>query len=190
MTGRTQWIQRTGFIGLILSLAGWFCLCHTPVQAASAAKIDSWVDETLADFQREVKGGSALLQKAKGVLILPKVYKAGIGVGGEYGEGALRIGGKTVDYYNIMAASWGFQLGGQKKSIVMIFLDESALRKFRGSSGWKVGVDASVALIKVGMEGEIDTNTIDQPIAAFIIGQKGLMYDLSLEGAKFNKLAK
>ena len=45
------------------------------------------------------------------MLVFPNVLKAGVGVGGEYGEGALLVGGKTGAYYNIAAASIGFQLG-------------------------------------------------------------------------------
>lgn len=124
------------------------------------------------------------------MLVLPKVYKAGIGIGGEYGEGALLVGGKTVDYYNIISGSIGFQLGGQRKTIILAFLDDAALQQFRASSGWKVGADASVALVDVGAEGSIDSSTLNKPIVGFVIGQKGLMYDISLEGAKFNKLKK
>jgi lipid-binding SYLF domain-containing protein len=116
--------------------------------------------------------------------------KAGIGVGGEYGEGALRIGGKTVDYYNTAAASIGFQLGAQKKTIILVFMQQEALKKFRASSGWKAGVDGSVALITVGVEGSIDTTKIKDPIVGFVFGQKGLMYNLTLEGSKFTKLKK
>jgi lipid-binding SYLF domain-containing protein len=118
------------------------------------------------------------------------VYKAGIGIGGEYGEGALRIGGRTVAYYNTVAGSFGFQLGAEAKSIVIIFTDEKALEKFRHSEGWKVGVDGSVALVDVGIGKSIDTNTIKDPVIGFVFGQKGLMYNLTLEGAKFNKIEK
>ena len=121
---------------------------------------------------------------------MPNVYKAGFGLGGQYGEGALRVGGKTVNYYNLVAGSFGFQLGAQKKSIVLLFMEDSALKKFRDSNGYKVGVDASVAVITVGAEGEIDSNTMNKPVVAFVIDQKGLMYDLSLEGAKFSKIAR
>ncbi|MFC1820881.1 hypothetical protein ACFLZG_07360, partial [Thermodesulfobacteriota bacterium] len=80
---------------------------------------------------------------------IPSVIKAGFGIGGEYGEGALRISGKTVDYYSTAAASIGFQLGAQSKTIILIFLDKSALKKFRDSSGWEIGVDGSIVLVTV-----------------------------------------
>jgi lipid-binding SYLF domain-containing protein len=161
----------------------------TPALAASAAEIDAEVDRALDAF-RKIEGAPAFLGIAKGVLVFPKVYKAGIGVGGEYGEGALRIGGKTVDYYSTAAASIGFQLGAQAKSIVVIFTDEAALAKFRTSEGWKVGVDGSVALIDIGVGKTVDTTNIVDPVIGFVFGQKGLMYNLTLEGSKFTKLNK
>lgn len=157
--------------------------------AASAAEIDREIDRALADF-RKIDGADAFLRIAKGVLVFPKVYKAGVGVGGEYGEGALRVGGKTVDYYSTAAASVGFQLGAQAKSIVVIFTEESALKKFRESEGWKVGVDGSVALVDIGVGKAVDTTNIKDPVIGFIFGQKGLMYNLTLEGSKFTKLDK
>ena len=130
------------------------------------------------------------MRTAKGVLVFPKVYKAGIGIGGEYGEGALRIGGKTVDYYNTVAASIGFQLGAQAKTIILVFMERDALKKFRASEGWEVGVDGSVAIIDIGAGGTIDSTSIKDPIVGFVLSQKGLMFNLTLEGSKFTKLEK
>jgi lipid-binding SYLF domain-containing protein len=164
-------------------------LSANQVHAASASEIDHEVDQTLKAFQ-QIKGAKAFLPIAKGVLVFPKVYKAGIGIGGDDGEGALRVGGKTVAYYSTAAASIGFQLGAQAKSIVVIFTDESALNKFRNSKGWEVGVDGSVVLVDLGAGKEVDTTTIKDPVIGFIFGQKGLMYNLTLEGSKFTKLDK
>ena len=137
-----------------------------------------------------MKGGKDFLKSAKGVLVFPSVYKAGFVIGGEYGEGALRIGGKTVDYYSTVAGSWGLQIGGQKKTVVLVFMQDEALKKFRAASGWKAGVDGSVALITVGAGGSIDTTNIKDPIVGFVLDQKGLMANLTLEGSKYTKLKK
>ena len=158
--------------------------------AYSAAEIDASSDAALVRFCEEVHAGKDLVKDAKGVLVFPAVFKAGIGIGGEYGEGSLRIGGKSVDYYSTAAASLGFQLGAQKKSIIVLFMQDDALQKFRASSGWKAGVDASIAVVTVGAGGEMDTTKYKEPILGFIFGQAGLMYNLSLEGAKFTKLSK
>ena len=164
-------------------------LAVSQARAASAAEIDQEVDAALVAF-RKIDGADAFLGIAKGVLVFPKVYKAGIWLGGEYGEGALRVGGNTVDYYSTAGASFGFQLGAQAKTIVILFTEESALRKFRDSEGWKVGVDGSVALVDIGVGKTVDTTNIKDPVIGFVFGQKGLMYNLTLEGSKFSKLDK
>jgi lipid-binding SYLF domain-containing protein len=172
-----------------LILVGLFLLCSASMAYSETAKeIDVSVEVTLERFNKEVPGGTSFLKKAKGVLVFPSVIKVGIGIGGEYGEGSLRIGGKTVDYYSTMAASIGFQLGAQAKSIILAFLSEGALKQFRNSDGWKAGVDGSVALISLGMGDSLDTTNVKDPIVAFVFGQKGLMYNLTLEGSKFSKL--
>jgi lipid-binding SYLF domain-containing protein len=158
--------------------------------AATASEIDASVNASLDRFVKEVKGANEFLKAAKGVLIIPKVIQGGFIVGGEYGEGALRIGGKTVAYYNIVAGSFGLQIGGQQKDIILVFMDGAAMKKFRASSGWKAGVDGTVAMINVGAEGSIDTTKIKDPIVGFVFGQKGLMAGATIEGSKFTKLKK
>ncbi|MDO9566960.1 MAG: YSC84-related protein, partial [Candidatus Desulfaltia sp.] len=134
------------------------------------------------------RGYSKASPSGVGYLLFPKVYKAGIGVGGEYGEGALIVEGKTIDYYNIAAASIGFQLGAQVKSQVILFMNKKVLSEFRNSKGWKAGVDGSVAIATLGAGGDIDTNTAQKPIIGFIFSNKGLMYNLTLEGSKITKI--
>ena len=156
--------------------------------AATAREIDVSVNVALERFTKEIKGSKELLAIAKGVLVFPSVYKAGLVVGGEYGEGALRIGGKTVDYYNTVAGSFGLQIGAQSKTIILLFIQQEALDKFRKSEGWKAGVDGSVALISVGVGGALDTENIKDPIVGFAFGQKGLMANLTFEGAKISRM--
>jgi lipid-binding SYLF domain-containing protein len=160
----------------------------TLAQADTAREIDVSVDVALERFHKEVKGAREFSKSAKALLILPKVIKGGFFVGGEYGEGALRIGGKTVAYYNIVSASLGLTFGGQQKDVIIAFMTDDALSKFRNSSGWKVGVDGSVALVDIGAGGAMDTNTMRDPIVGFVFGQKGLMYNLTLEGSHMKKL--
>ena len=176
-----------GLLAICLTLTGGMA---KEVWAASASEIDASVGGTLDRFYKEVGSGKKLVQDAKGTLVFPAVYKAGFGVGGEYGEGALLIHGKAVDYYNTAAGSVGFQIGAQKKSIILLFMQEEVLHRLRTSSNWKAGADASIAVISVGAGGSIDTAKLNEPIIAFIIGQKGLMYNLTLEGTKFTKLHK
>ncbi len=165
-------------------------LCSTSVLAATAEKINREADKAIQVFREDVNGADMFLAQAAGYLVFPRVIKIGIGFGGETGEGVLRVGGTPVDYYRTTAGSFGLQLGAQAKSIVIVFMTREALDKFRNSSGWKVGVDGSVALIDIGAGKTIDSNNIKDPVVGFIFGSKGLMYNLTLEGTYFAKLDK
>ncbi|MEJ2171236.1 MAG: YSC84-related protein [Woeseiaceae bacterium] len=158
--------------------------------AWSANKIDREVDDAINVFKDEINGAQVFLDQAAGYLVFPRVIKAGIGIGAETGEGALRVGGTTVDYYRTTSGSIGLQLGVQKKSIVIAFMTKESLDKFRNSNGWSVGIDGSVAIIDLGAGKTIDSNNIKDPVVGFIFGSAGLMYNLTLEGSKFSKLDK
>ena len=159
-------------------------------EAASAGEIDAGVRATLDKFFYKVRGARELASKSVGMLVFPSVVKAGFGIGGEYGEGALLIGGRTADYYNIVSASIGFQLGVQQRSVIIAFMTGSALRQFRKTRGWKVGVDGSVAIVTLGVGGSIDTNKITSPVVGFVLDPKGLMYNLTLEGSKISRISR
>jgi len=162
----------------------------TQAVAKSSEQIDIEATAALETFKKDVKGGEAFLQKAKGVLVFPTIFKAGVVIGGDYGEGALRIDGKTVDYYSSASASIGLQLGAQNRTVIIVFLEQAALDRFRASTGWKAGVDGSVALVEWGAGASLDTVKMSDPIVGFIFGNEGLMFNLSLEGSKFTKLVR
>ena len=181
------------------TIVGLVCLCllgglmmPNASQAATAQAIDAGADKALEQFRSQVKGSDELLRGAKGYLVFPEVIQAGIGIGGQYGEGVLRIGNTSTAYYSIAAGSIGFQLGAQRKTIIIVFLQDQALRDFQAKAqadkSWNVGVDGSVALLNAGAQGSIDSATVNQPIVGFVFGQAGLMYNLSLEGSKVSKL--
>jgi len=157
--------------------------CVTP-----AGSLNREADDAVQEFRNQVNGAEVFLNQAAGYLVFPKVYKAGVGVGGETGEGVLRVGGSVVDYYRLAAGSVGFQLGAQAKSIVIVFMTRDSLNRFRNSDGWRVGVDGSVALIDIGAGKTIDSDNVRDPIVGFIYGSKGLMYNLTFEGTKFTKI--
>ncbi len=158
--------------------------------AKSGAVIDLEVDETIGVFKEAVKGSEVFLDQAAGVLIFPRIIKVGVGIGGETGEGALRVRGQTIDYYRSSAGSFGLQLGAQAKSIVIAFMTKESLEKFQNSEGWKIGLDGSVAFIDMGAGKTIDSHNVKDPVVGFIFGSKGLMYNLTLEGTKISKLDK
>jgi lipid-binding SYLF domain-containing protein len=171
----------------VVALLAALCLAQRD-QAASAPEIDASVSATLEDFFREVWSGRDLANQAVAILVFPTIVKAGFGIGGEYGEGALHIRGRTAGYYNIISASIGFQFGAQARSVIIMFMTEAALANFQRTDGWKVGVDGSIAIITVGAGGQIDTNSIRSPVIGFIFDQKGLMYNLTLEGSKISRI--
>jgi len=180
-------MKRVLISALISALA---LLPATTTYAASAAELDSEANETIAAFKEEVNGAEVFLGQAVGYLVFPRVIKVGIGIGGETGEGVLRVNGRSAAYYRTTSGSFGFQLGAQAKSIVIAFMTKESLAKFRNSNGWQVGVDGSVALIDLGAGKQINSGNIKDPVVGFIFGAKGLMYNLTLEGTKISRIKK
>ncbi|BFG80313.1 lipoprotein [Paraburkholderia terrae] len=150
--------------------------------------IDAGVDSTLTRLYNMVPGARELVGKSNGLLVFPTVINAGIGLGGQYGEGALRVGGKSVGYYSTASASVGLQAGAQSKAIVFLFMTADALDRFRGSEGWSAGADASVAVLKVGANGNVDTGTATGQINAFVLTNGGLMAGATVDGTKVTRL--
>lgn len=152
-------------------------------------KIDAEADAALERLHG-LEGGKAFAKKAKGLLIMPNVGKGALIVGIEHGKGALRIDGKTEDYYSLSAGSVGLQIGGEAKDIIIAFLTTEALEKFRASKNWEAGVDGNIAMISAGDGGTASNITTKEPITAIVFDVKGLFLDLSLKGGKFSKLDK
>jgi lipid-binding SYLF domain-containing protein len=158
------------------------------VDAGKRQTINAGVDSTLTRLYDTVRGSRELVDKAQGVLVFPSVIAAGFWVGGQYGQGALRVAGHTTGYYSIAAGSFGLQIGAQSKAIVLMFMTQDALNKFRASQGWAAGADATVALVKIGANGNVDTSTATNPVQAFVLTNEGLMAGVSLEGSKISRL--
>ncbi|MGN6667757.1 MAG: BPSL1445 family SYLF domain-containing lipoprotein [Trinickia sp.] len=194
-------MQRRRFIAITgttlassaLSLAGCtttpLSTSGTPdANAGRRATIDADVEATLTRLYATVQGSRELVARASGVLVFPSVISAGFWVGGQYGKGALRVGGQTSGYYSLTAGSFGLQIGAQSKAIVMLFMTQAALDQFTSSQGWAAGVDATVAVVNVGANGNVDTSTATQPVEAFVLTNAGLMAGVSLEGTKISRL--
>jgi lipid-binding SYLF domain-containing protein len=175
------------FMGIIA--AGIACIGTTAL-AADTAAIDSQVSATLDRFYALSPNNKGLVQNAAAVLVFPTITKAGIGLGGEHGDGALQESGKTVGYYSISGASIGLTLGVSRHSEVILFDSPEARDKFVNGGDWSIGADASVAVMKKGAGGDYDSQTLKKPVLAFVFGEKGLMGDASLQGAKISKIAK
>jgi lipid-binding SYLF domain-containing protein len=151
-------------------------------------EINAAVDATLSRLYAEVPGSRELVGKAHGTLVFPRVLQAGLVVGGEYGEGALRVRGETVGYYNTVSGSLGLQAGAQSKAVIFLFMTEDALTSFRSRDGWSAGGDASVAVLKMGANGTVDSTTATKPVQVIILTNAGLMGNLSVEGTKVTRM--
>ena len=184
-TNNTQpFMPRIWTLGLLVLAAS----LGTVALALDTAALDKEVSATLDHFYTLNDENKGLANGAAGVLVFPSVTKAGVGIGGEHGDGALLQKGKTVGYYSTSGASVGLTLGASRHSEVVLFNTQDALNKFLNSKGWSIGADASVAVVKTGAGGRYDTQSLSKPVLAFAFGEKGLMGDVSLAGGKINKL--
>ena len=150
--------------------------------------INRGYEETLSRLYQSAPSSRELVSRARGVLIFPSVLEAGFVVGAEYGKGELRVGNNVEGYYKTTAGSIGFQAGAQSKAIIVLFMTQDSLDNFRASKGWTVGADATVALATIGANGDIDSNTVKQPVVGFVVTNAGLMAGVSLQGAKITRL--
>jgi lipid-binding SYLF domain-containing protein len=155
---------------------------------ASRAALEAQVDSSLAKLYGSVPGSRELVAKSKGVLVFPSVVGGSLVVGAEYGRGALRVSGRTQTYYSTTSGSIGFQAGAQSKAVIYLFTTQEALDRFRNSTGWTAGVDATVAVATIGANGSVDTNTLQQPVIGFVLTNVGLEAGASVSGAKITRI--
>jgi lipid-binding SYLF domain-containing protein len=170
------------------ALAAFFVAAGGLALAATPADIDAGVAGTLDRFYAQDQTHRDLTQKAAAVLVFPEVTKAGAGVGGEYGKGALEVSGRTVGYYKITGASVGATLGAARRSEVILFMTDAARDKFMHSHDWSIGADTGVAVAHKGAGADYEAGRLNKPVLAFVFGEKGLIADASLEGAKISRL--
>ena len=183
----TNWTRR-GFIataGASLTTA-----CAGGTESRKRFKIDANVDAALRQMESEIPFTASLLDNAVGTLVMPKISKGGLIFGGSYGEGSLLVGSAPVDYYNIVAGSWGLQIGVQQVAQVLFFMDENALQKFRSKPGWTLGADLEYTLIDNADTAGLDSNTIRDGVYSVVFGQAGLLVGVSLEGSKYNRIVR
>lgn len=179
------------FTMILASLAFAGCTMTPPGDQATAVErrndVDTNAQATLTRLYEAAPDSKQLVERAKGVLVFPRVLGASFVVGAEHGDGVLLVNGKNAGYYSTSGGSFGFQAGAQSKAIVILFMTQEALDGFRNSSGWTAGVDATVAVATIGANGSIDTNTAKQSVVGFVLTNAGLMAGVSLQGTKINK---
>ena len=196
--GRLDFRKTTSWMVCVIVLGAMFL--PPALHAATAQAIDASADKVLQTFKDNHPGADAALKQAKGVLVFPEIVKAGFVVGGSYGEGALRPGGPSmgaahsVGYYSIGSGSVGFTFGAQSQAVIILFMKQAALDKFRTDTttdqSWQVGVSGDITAVDIGTGGAIANSALNADIVSFVMNQKGLMVNLSLQGSKITKLSR
>lgn len=176
--------------GVLLSLGALplVAACGNGIGGKGPQTIDARVDATLAQLFSQYPNTTQLRDKSAGMLVMPLVTEAGLGLGGAYGKGALRVGGVTVDYYSTTKASAGLQIGVQQYAHVLFFMTEDALLNFRRAPGWAAGADMVYAIPEGGGSLAAETTTSMAPVIAVVFAQAGLRAGVTLEGVKYTRI--
>ncbi len=179
---------RNFLLALALAMAVPAALPHHEARAASAQELQKDSNEALQRLFRANEVAEAISKKASGILIFPNIVKAGLILGGSYGEGVLQRNGKTVNYYNSVSGSWGLQAGAQSYGYVVFLMNDKAVNYLNQSKGWEIGVGPTVVVVNEGVAKNLSSTTLQDDAYAFIFGQQGLMAGINIEGAKISKI--
>lgn len=157
-------------------------------EGSDRANIDRDVTAAISDLYAQNPGSRTLAENAVAMLVFPSITTAGFGIGGSYGTGAMREGGRTTAYYNLIAASFGFQLGAQSFSQVYFFNTAEALQTFRDTKGFEAGAGLTAVAADFGAGGDITSSTLQEPVVVVTWGQSGLMAGATVEGVKMTEI--
>ena len=172
----------------LLALGGLSACSTTATSAASRADVSASSSQALNLLVRENPAAAAISRQSRAVLVFPSIVKAGLMVGGAYGEGELRRGGTTVDYYTSFTGSWGLQAGAQSYGYAVFLMNEDAVSYLERSDGWEIGVGPTVVVVNAGVAENLSSSTLQDDAYAFIFDQKGLMAGVSIEGTKVTRV--
>ena len=182
-----EW-KKMGWMPAVMLVFLFLVMAQPAMAGSKASEIDKQVDLALEQLYSSTPAAREIAKVAKGVLVFPSIIKAGLIVGGQYGEGALRVDGKTVGYYNTVAASYGLQIGAQSFGFAMFFMNDKALEYLNKSEGWEIGVGPTIVVVDKGAAKTLTTTTAKDDIYAFCFSQKGLMAGLGLQGSKITRI--
>jgi lipid-binding SYLF domain-containing protein len=185
---RTHFVKKTVGVAIAVIMVGFNVLIPTMALAASASAIDRDASASLAKLYKHTPGAKAVADKSVAVLVFPNIVKGGFIIAGQFGDGALRKGGKTVAYYRSLAASYGFQAGIQAYGYVLFFMDDASVKYLDNSAGFELGTGPSLVVLDAGFGKNISTTTLQKGIYAFIFDQKGLMGGVGIQGSKITKI--
>lgn len=178
--------RRSVALGIVASTS--LAACGNGIGSGGAATIDARVNSTLDEMYRAYPGTRDLSNRAAGILVMPLITEVGLGLGGSYGRGALRVRDSTVDYYSAASGSAGLQVGAQQFSHVLFFMTPEALLEFRQSPGWAAGADVEYAVNSQSEMLRAETTTSLSPVIAVVFGQTGLRLGATLEGTKYTRI--
>lgn len=187
VTAITQRVKRMSGLGLTIILAALVLTFPRISAAATAAEINRDADIALEKLYQTTPAAKKMAGIAKGILVFPSIIKAGLVVGGQYGEGVLRVGGESTGYYKSVAASYGLQAGAQSFGYALFFVDDDSLNYLKASQGWEIGVGPTIVVVDEGAARSLSTSTVQSGIYAFFFNQKGLMAGLSIQGSKITQ---
>jgi lipid-binding SYLF domain-containing protein len=159
-----------------------------PAYALDRGKLTARARQSLKELEASSPAARRAAKSAHAVLVFPSILKGGFVFGAETGDGVLFEGGKPVGYYNLSGGSWGLQIGGQDFAYALFLMNPGALAYLHKSGGWQAGTGPSITVINKGAAGEVDTTTATHDILAFPYNGKGLMADLTFQGAKITRL--
>ena len=192
LIGRKEHEMTTTLKAFVLAGTALVCAAHPALAQdkgkTEAAELAQEAQTALKQLYASAPLAKELGPKAHAILVFPKVTKAGLGIGGQYGEGALLKRGTAVAYYKTTGASFGLQAGGQQYGYAMLFMNPKALEQLDNAKGFEVGVGPSVVLVDEGMAKTTTTSTLKDDIYAFVFGQKGLMAGLGIQGNKITRI--
>ncbi len=183
----TGWSRRAFMAS---AAAGGLSACAGGTNSRARFTIDEKVVGAVQQMHSELPFTRQLMDDAAGVLVIPTVTKAGLIIGGSYGEGSLLIGEAPVDYYSVGAASYGLQAGGQQYSSALFFMDSEHLQKFRSRPGWTLGADVEFTVLDNAKAAGVDNNTIDEAVYAVVFNQAGILVGVSIEGSKYTRIVR
>jgi lipid-binding SYLF domain-containing protein len=175
---------------LLLVAAAALAWATLPASAQGRAALEADAKRDYNNLVARVPAAKALGKNAVAVLVFPKIIKAGLVVGGQFGDGVLLKGGKAAGYYNTSGASYGLQAGAQEYGYAMFFMNEKALKALTETDGFEVGVGPSVVVVDEGMAKSVTSITMKDDVYAFVFAQKGLMGGIGLQGNKITRLDK
>jgi len=173
-------LQTILVIGMILLFAS------TTAVAKWDPELTTKCNATIAEFKKSDSGLSTFFSQAYGYAVFPKIGKAGLGIGGAHGTGAVYKHGAITGETKMTQLSFGWQAGGQAYQQIIFFENQKAYDDFTAEN-FEFSAQASAVALKSGIAASTSYNN---GVAVFTQVTGGLMYEATLAGQKYSYKAK